>query len=47
MMTTAGHFDHDGLPRPTDDRCPRLPEGVEDSGPDDLADWWLDLGCGD
>ena len=47
MMTTAGHFDHDGQFRPKEDRCPRLPDGAEDAGPEDLADWWLDLGCGD
>ena len=47
MLTTA-YADQDVPPtRPADVAPPRLPEVTDDTGPDDLGDWWLDLGCGD
>ena len=30
-----------------ENRFPGYPMGLDFAGPDDLGDWWLDLGCVD
>jgi len=46
MIPTLSPNNPDSLPSLTDDGCPRFLNAAYD-GPDDLGDWWLDLGSVD
>lgn len=44
MHANTPHADHDSAWFPGSVPCSHDPAGLADAGPDDLGDWWLDLG---
>lgn len=46
MILTAAPNNLDNLPTFNDDGRPHFVDAIYNS-PDDLGDWWLDLGCVD
>ena len=47
MNSTAANIAHDTRQLPADDGRPRFLDDAYNAHTEELADWWLDLGCVD